>query len=235
MAQRTRGGGERGQRRRYDKGPGVKVRREFTFVNPWPWMPGTDARVQLKLLQLQVPFSYRYFNSELDILTDLLPGWQPEFTLRDYKTVIVVIGAFFGGIPSVVAENQLARVVLEGQGWRWVELQQGDIERDLDGALKGKIPGLAKGKRGLPYINPYAAEVKTQMDAYRAMSAASPRRRSARHLVRGSTNDGSARGRRTRGVRLNTIRVGSRARDLRLEYGGDRFSKRKTRRSARIT
>src|SRR5690606_35314459 len=87
------------------------------FVNPYPWMSSTEARVHLWLEYRQVPFSWRWFDGYSPNLSYLMPDFHPEFTLKEYKVVILVIGTFWGTVPGILDRNALAQVLLEEEGW----------------------------------------------------------------------------------------------------------------------
>lgn len=86
----------------------------------------------------------------------LLPSFHPEFTLKDYKIVIVVQGEFWGSLPGVLDTQALAQVLLEQDGWTFITLFAADIHTDLQGTLNRLAPALAKPSIiGAEYENPY--------------------------------------------------------------------------------
>jgi len=159
--QRRGGRGRDGEARnragrvRYTRGSGIRAPYNRDFYNPYPWMPSTDARVYIGLTQRRIPFSYRYFNAFNPYIKQLLPGWAPEFTLRDFKIVITVKGAFFGNIPAVIQNDVLAKVILEQDGWKVYTWHEVDIVQDID-KLFGSVPQLRNPpKTGGEYRNPF--------------------------------------------------------------------------------
>jgi len=182
-------------------------------------MPSTDARVYIELSNRRIPFSYRYFNTFEPYIAQLLPGWAPEFTLRDYKIVIVVKGTFFGQIPGVLIKDVLASVILQQAGWKFYTFHEFDIVNNV-GKLVDTIPELRRPvKTGGIYHNPFGTP--QIMEQYRLLRlrqrryivsnalvssrAATGRRRNRRggaHLVRRKYRDLSREQPRTRGPRF---------------------------------
>lgn len=130
------------------------VQKLFDWVNPYPWMSEVEALVHLELEARGVPFSWRFFDGESPTLQLLMPDFTPEFTLREYKAVILIIGGFFGVLPSVIDKNAMATVFLEEDGWTVALLTEQDIRSDVAGALDAVIPGLGTIK-GVIRPNPY--------------------------------------------------------------------------------
>lgn len=125
------------------------------FVNPYPWMSSTEARVHLWLEARRVPFSWRWFDGNSPNIAYLMPDFHPEFTLKEYKVVIMILGTFWGTVPGIVDRNALAEVLLEEEGWTVVTLWQDQIETDLDRALLSQAPQLsAPSILGLPRTHP---------------------------------------------------------------------------------
>lgn len=135
----------------------IKVTKPNTeFVNPYPWMSSVEAMVHLELERREVPFSWRYFDGESALLSELMPDFTPEFTLREYKAVILVIGLFWGTLPGVLDKNALCKVLLEAEGWTVVTLFEQDIRSDVAGALDRALPQLKNPAiKGKPRPNPY--------------------------------------------------------------------------------
>lgn len=119
-------------------------------------MSSVEARVHLDLERRQVPFSWRYFDGESVHLTTLIPGFAPEFTLREYKIVILVVGNFWGTLPGILDVNALAQAALEADGWKVVTLFENEVVENVARALDSKAPELvAPAFRGKPRPNPY--------------------------------------------------------------------------------
>lgn len=129
------------------------------FVNPYPWMSSTEARVHLALEEAGVPFSWRWFDGESPTFNQLLvnQGFQPEFTLLEHKAVVMVQGGFWGFLPGVLDKVALAQVALEADGWRVCVLFGTDIDAgNAWPEMKKVIPelGTIKGPiRPNPYGN----------------------------------------------------------------------------------
>lgn len=130
----------------------------FEFVNPYPWMSSIEAMVHLELERRNVPFSWRYFDSK-DLsphIAHLMPDFAPEFTLREYKTAILIIGAFFGDLPGVIDKNALAIACLEADGWKAVTFFEAEIRAGVRDLIDRRIPALVSPHvRGQPKPNPY--------------------------------------------------------------------------------
>lgn len=204
------------QRHRY---PTKRVRTAslVDFVNPWPWMPSTDARVKLRLDQARIPYAYRYFPQPSPQLRELLPGWAPEFVLPQLRLVIIVQGDFFGRLPTVVSQISVAQTVLAAEGWKVLVWQELDVRTRLD-QLFAEEPKLASPPvRGGEIPNPYQASLMKLLDRFRLMQQKTPRFLAANSIVRERV------GRRTSGVVAGRSGVGPRRRDRRYEPGGSRF------------
>lgn len=158
-------------------------------------MPSTDARVYLELTRRRIPFSYRFFNHFDPYIAQLLPGWAPEFTLRDFKIVIVVKGTFFGQIPGVLMKDVLASVILQQSGWKFLTWHEFDIVSNV-GKLVDSVPELrSPAKTGGVYRNPYGTP--DIMERFRLL-----RLRQKRYIVSNalvSSRDVSRRRRNRRG------------------------------------
>ncbi len=131
--------------------------RELSFSNPYPWMSSIEAMVHLALEEHTVPFSWRYFDGYAPNFTQMLvnTGYQPEFTLTEYKAVILVTGGFYGTLPGVLDKLALAMVTLEHDGWKVVNLFDVDIRaKGAWNLLIKDIPTLGSIK-GAPKVNPY--------------------------------------------------------------------------------
>jgi hypothetical protein len=132
------------------------------FQNPYSYMSDPEAMVKLLLDNLRVPYSWRYFDAapeEAPTLRYLIPDFAPEFTLREYKLVIIVVGGFYGTLPGVLDKTALAMVALEQDGWRGVMLLDAEIRRNVREALVSKVPELAvPAITGGERENPYGAK-----------------------------------------------------------------------------
>lgn len=114
---------------------------QIEFLNPYPWMSSVEARVHLALEDAGAPFTWRYFDGDLaPHLRELMPDFAPEFTLKEYRTVIVILGGFFGTIPGVLDRTALAQALLEMDGWTVVVLYEQDIYGDLTATLEKRLP-----------------------------------------------------------------------------------------------
>lgn len=100
-----------------------------TFIDPYSYESSPEARVQLELESRGIRFAYRYFvdgGSATHVHT-LIPDFAPEFTLPDYKVVIMIQGDFYGNLPGVIDKNGLAYVLLQADGWKPVIWDQSEI------------------------------------------------------------------------------------------------------------
>lgn len=132
--------------------------RDVEFLNPYAWMSATEARVHLELERRKVPFTWRYFDAkdQAPHLTYLMPDFAPEFTLKEYKAVVIVQGGYFSTIPGVIDRVALAQALLEADGWKVAILFEADILKDVQGALSKALPVLAHPTvRGEPRVGPY--------------------------------------------------------------------------------
>lgn len=110
------------------------------FLNPFSYMSSDDARVTLELFRRNVPFSYRYFDGDAPTVKQLIPDFAPEFTLSEYKTVIMVEGSFWGTLTGVLDAAALAKTLLEHDGWRVIILFEADILHNLTTTLDQQFP-----------------------------------------------------------------------------------------------
>lgn len=190
------------------------------FINPYPWMPSTDARVYLELLRRQIPFSYRYFNHVDPYIQQLLPGWAPEFTLKDFKLIILVKGTFFGNIPGVLMKDILAKVILEQAGWKVLTWFEFDIVSNIN-ALFDKEPVLrSPPKRGGQYTNPFG--IPDVMEQFRLL-----RLRQKRYIVTNALVTSRDPGRRRRNLRGGAFTSGRQYRDLSRERPRTRIARQR--------
>lgn len=122
-------------------------------------MSDPEAMVHLELERREVPFSWRYFDASLDEaphVKELIPDFAPEFTLREYRIVIMVETAFFASLPGVLDRSALAAALLEEDGWKAVILWEADIRKDVEGLLSRTFPALRNPTiKGKPKPNPY--------------------------------------------------------------------------------
>lgn len=152
-------------------------RSPLEFTNPYPWMSGIEAMVQLALEEHQVPFSWRWMDAPAPTFIQLLAnqGFQPEFTIKEHKLVILVQGAFFGMLPGVLDKVALAKVALEADGFQVVILWDADIrEVGAWNLLIKEVPALGsiKGKeRPNPYGHPDTSQGRSVKHGSRAMNA----------------------------------------------------------------
>lgn len=98
------------------------------FINPFSYESSDDARVQLELENRYIPFSYRYFDGDAPTLKKLIPAYEPEFTLKEYKVVIIIVGSFFGALPGALDQAALAKVLLEQDGWTQVAWYENELK-----------------------------------------------------------------------------------------------------------
>jgi hypothetical protein len=181
-------------------------------------MPSTDARVYLELSRRRIPFSYRYFNVVDPYIQQLLPGWAPEFTLKDLKIVIMVKGTFFGNIPGVLIKDVLAKVILEQSGWTVLTWYEFDIVSNIN-ALFAKEPKLANPPvHGGIYTNPYG--IQDVMEQFRLLRA-----RQVRYITTNALVSSRSPARRRRGIRGGAYTTGRQYRDLSRERPRTRISR----------
>lgn len=132
----------------------INVRTEF--INPWPYMPSSEARVRLWLEAQHLPYSWRYFDGQSERLSLVMPGYHPEFTLSEYRTVIIVLGTYFSQPPGVLDKIGLAKALLEADWWNVVVLWDTEVYSDVGRAIISKAPALAKPNvTGTSKPNPY--------------------------------------------------------------------------------
>jgi len=146
---RVRGWRKRSHKK--DRRPGPSL----AFQNPFPYMSDVEARVYLWLWRQNVPFSWRYFDGEAPNFQELLPGFTPEFTLSEYKLVILILGMYYGQLPGVLDKNALAQATLEYDGWKVVVLWEMDVVRDVNQTMTFAVPELVHPAiTGPPKANP---------------------------------------------------------------------------------
>lgn len=137
---------------------GARVRKpQLKFYNPYPWMSDAEAMVHLELEKRNVPFSWRWFDGDAPNFTELLKGqYYPEFTLKEYRIVIVVQGNYFSTLPGVLDKTALAQVTLQADGWKFYVLWENDIKAGVADLIDRTIPELVHPAiQGPPRPNPY--------------------------------------------------------------------------------
>ena len=136
---------------------GFGRRKHLEFVNPYPWMSSVEAMVHLELERRGIPFSWRHFDGVATTFQYLIPDFQPEFTLKEHRLVILILGEFFGTLPSILEKNALAQVLLEEDGWKCAILNEFDIrERGAEVVLNEAAPVLLRPVAyGQPRVNPH--------------------------------------------------------------------------------
>lgn len=101
------------------------------YLNPYSWESNPESRVQLELEARHIAFAYRYFQGPAPTVQKLIPDFNPEFTLPDYKIVIMVQGSgFFGQLPGAIDKSALASVLLQKDGWQSVIWTEDAIRQD---------------------------------------------------------------------------------------------------------
>jgi hypothetical protein len=110
-------------------------------------MSEPEARVFLFLRGLGVPFSWRQFDGQSQAPTFMSvmqsQNFVPEFTLTEYKIIILVIGDYYGSIPGILNTAGLAQACFENDGWKVAALWQTEIINDVGKAIFSKLPILA--------------------------------------------------------------------------------------------
>jgi hypothetical protein len=128
--------------------------KQYEFINPYPGMSDLESRVFLFLEGLGVPFSWRNFDGQqfAPNFVELLMSYSPEFTLTEYRAVIIIIGSYQGkSVPGMIQNDILAQVLLESDGWKVALLREFDILNDVASAVLKQIPELANNVyRGMP-------------------------------------------------------------------------------------
>jgi hypothetical protein len=127
----------------------------YRWVNPMPQLPSGDVKMILTLQSLGLDYWYRLPASKWQpgsvMLKALIPDWAPEFVFPVSKVVIVILGAFFGNIPSVIDATALGKAILEREGWKVAVITSFDLETKGPGQmllpLLGRLPDRA-GRKG---------------------------------------------------------------------------------------
>lgn len=175
------------------------------FLNPFSYMSSDDARVTLELYNRNVPFSYRYFDGVAPSLQKLIPDFAPEFTLSDYKTVIMVQGSFWGTLTGVLDKTALAKALLEHDGWKVIILFEADILHNLKETLDNEFPAsvhplITGGEKPSPFAPPHWMFTRRQFlqglallkKKFNQEVDTNVVRRRRRHIA-GTTSDGNRR------------------------------------------
>lgn len=151
-------------RRRLRQPNAPRLPRDIPFANPYPWMSGIEARVKIALEQHNIPHSWRYFDGYAPTFRQLMgdTGYQPEFTILELQTVVIVQGAFWGTLNKVVDNVSLASAAFQMDGWKVVILWENDIlNKGAWPLLVSNIPNISTVS-GPERPNPYATTtVKT--------------------------------------------------------------------------
>lgn len=189
------------------------------FLNPFTYMSSDEARVTLELYNRNVPFTYRWFDDggTAPTVHKLIPDFAPEFTMSEYKTVIMVQGTFWGTLTGVLDQEALAKVLLEHDGWKCIILFDVDIVHNLKSTLDKEFPAsvhplITGGEKPSPFAPPHWMFTRRQflrgMSMLRQFSNSLPtaRRRGSiqkngkvdtnvtrtrRHRPAGTTSDGN--------------------------------------------
>lgn len=116
-----------------------------------------DAMVYRELQFRKVPFSYRWFDPQWSPqLKAIIPDYHPEFTLPQYKIVIIVLGSFWGTLPGIIDRNALAKAVLESEGWKFAIWNEVDIRRNVGQLFTKELPELNQPRiKGHVIPSPY--------------------------------------------------------------------------------
>jgi hypothetical protein len=176
------------------------------FLNPFSYMSSDEARVTLELYNRNVPFSYRYFDGNAPTVKRLMPDFAPEFTLSDYKLVIMVQGGFWGTLTGVLDQTALAQVLLEHDGWKVIILTEFDILHNLTATLDAQFPEsvhptITGGEKPSPFAPPHwmftrrqflrgLALLKTNFNPQKVETYVSRKRK---RRIAGTVSDGSRR------------------------------------------
>lgn len=194
------------------------------FVNPYPWMAKSEAMVHLYLEEKRVPFSWRHFDGEAIHFQYLMRDYLPEFTLRECKIVIIIIGTYqVENIPGILDKSALAVALLEQDGWKvGVLYEQEILAKGPAAAVEAVLPELrAPWVHGPPRPNPYGHP--DMMEQRRRFASALSLHRKQWFQ---DEREGRTKGRATRGsdARRQRSGVSSRTRRRRTEgvSGGGR-------------
>lgn len=114
-------------------------------------MSEPEAMVHLELERREIPFSWRNFDGASAHREAFIPEFHPEFTLKEYKIVIVVIGGFFGTLPNILDQTALGISALEADGWKCATWSEGEIRSGVTLLMDGDLPQLkAPAVKGPP-------------------------------------------------------------------------------------
>lgn len=126
------------------------------FRNPYPYMSEPEAMVHLELERRQIPFSWRNFDGTSAHREAFIPEFHPEFTLREYNIAIVVIGGFFGTLPSVLDQAALGVSALEADNWKCATWSEAEIRNGVADLMDKDLPELVTPAiRGAPRVLPW--------------------------------------------------------------------------------
>lgn len=128
------------------------------YLNPYSWESNPESRVQLELEARHIAFAYRYFQGDAPTVHKLIPDFNPEFTLPDYKVVIMIQGrGFFGTLPGVIDKSALAQVLLQHDGWQSVIWSEDAIRQDgVASLMDHELPQLRNAVlQGPEIVSPY--------------------------------------------------------------------------------
>lgn len=145
-------------------------KQHIEFINPFSYESSPEARVQMELEARGVRFAYRYFAGGDSAVTikKLIPDFAPEFTLPDYKVVIMIVGDFFGRLPGVLDKQGLEATLLHHDGWKAVVWSQYEIVNDGAAVLMHRDlpildrPKLTGTEIPSPYGHPMTLETRRQ-------------------------------------------------------------------------
>jgi hypothetical protein len=174
-----------------------------------PDISSADAKMWLTLVGWGVRFYYRLPVSKWSnppvFAKTLLPAWAPEFYLPNQKTVIVVLGTFFGAIPAVISQVALGQAILRQAGWKMHIATEFDLEVKGPGKLLAEWGVRGDNTPGTALPNPYG--IPDTMARFRRMQATSAKYISTNVRVTHGPSLGRQRG-PGRGERLRRGRVG---------------------------
>lgn len=143
-----------------------KAPKNVDFINPYPWMSSIEARVHLALEAHNVPFCWRYFDGVAPTFLAQFgeSGYQPEFTILELKTILIVQGAFWGALDEVLDTVALAEACFAQDGWTVAVLWEGEILSLGAWELMLKLVPAISTISGVQRVNPYATStVKSMM------------------------------------------------------------------------
>jgi hypothetical protein len=190
------------------------------FINPYPWMARAEAMVHLYLEEKRVPFSWRFFDGEAIHFRYLMRNYHPEFTLRECRIVIVIIGTYqVENIPGILDTTALAITLLEQDGWKVGVLYEAEIlNRGAAAAVEAVLPELRNPwVHGPPRPNPYGRPSEEDLEQRRRFASALSLRRKQWFQ---DEREGRSRSRAFRGSDGRRQRSGISRRTRRRREGG---------------